>query len=185
MRPRSAVQSFKPLALRKTSGEPGCAQPRTGRHRRSGLAQKDRADGLDVLAQVSGGDFADGDNPVFPALALQDAQCPCRQVHVIEREAAEFAAPQARRVQDFEHGSIAEAQRRGHERLAQGQLGNMVHVTQQVIAEYEAGYRNIPVYRLVSLAEALGVTADELLKDSESGTRKRGQRHASNSLPIR
>jgi len=43
-----------------------------------------------------------------------------------------------------------------------------------VIAEYEAGYRNIPVYRLVSLAEALGVTADELLKDSESGTRKRG-----------
>jgi len=58
--------------------------------------------------------------------------------------------------------------------LTQGQLGNMVHVTQQVIAEYEAGYRNIPVYRLVSLAEALGVTADELLKDSESNARKRG-----------
>jgi transcriptional regulator with XRE-family HTH domain len=56
----------------------------------------------------------------------------------------------------------------------QGQLGNVVHVTQQVIAEYEAGYRNIPVYRLVSLAEALGVTAEELLKDSGAGARKRG-----------
>jgi transcriptional regulator with XRE-family HTH domain len=58
--------------------------------------------------------------------------------------------------------------------LTQGQLGNVVHVTQQVIAEYEAGYRNIPVYRLVSLAEALGVTAEELLKDSGAGARKRG-----------
>ena len=58
--------------------------------------------------------------------------------------------------------------------LTQGQLGNTVHVTQQVIAEYEAGYRNIPVYRLVSLAEALGVSTEELLKDSGADVRKRG-----------
>ena len=60
--------------------------------------------------------------------------------------------------------------------LTQGQLGNMVRVTQQVIAEYEAGYRNIPVYRLVSLAEALNVSPDALLQNSipVSVSRKRG-----------
>ena len=58
--------------------------------------------------------------------------------------------------------------------LTQAQLGNMVDVTQQVIAEYEAGYRNIPVYRLVSLSEALGVQLDDLAKGSTGATKKRG-----------
>ena len=58
--------------------------------------------------------------------------------------------------------------------MTQSQLGNMVDVTQQVIAEYEAGYRNIPVYRLVSLSEALGVQLDELAKGSTATAKKRG-----------
>jgi transcriptional regulator with XRE-family HTH domain len=58
--------------------------------------------------------------------------------------------------------------------LTQVQLGNMVHVTQQVIAEYEAGYRNIPIYRLLSLAESLGVRVEQLLSGAESAPAKRG-----------
>jgi transcriptional regulator with XRE-family HTH domain len=58
--------------------------------------------------------------------------------------------------------------------MTQSQLGKAVGVTQQVIAEYESGCRNIPVCRLVSLAEALGVTVEKLIKDSGAGERKRG-----------
>jgi transcriptional regulator with XRE-family HTH domain len=58
--------------------------------------------------------------------------------------------------------------------LTQKQLGDRVDVTQQVIAEYEGGYRNIPVYRLAQLAEALGVPVDDLMKGSIAAGRKRG-----------
>ena len=58
--------------------------------------------------------------------------------------------------------------------LTQSQLGKMVEVTQQVIAEYERGFHNIPVYRLVMLADALEVPVEELLKDSPKPQRKPG-----------
>lgn len=57
--------------------------------------------------------------------------------------------------------------------LTQTQIGKMVGVTQQVIAEYEGGYRNIPIWRLLNLAEALGVQADDLLNGARA-PRKRG-----------
>ncbi len=58
--------------------------------------------------------------------------------------------------------------------LTQSQIGERVDVTQQVIAEYEGGYRNIPVYRLATLAEALNVPVNDLMKESVSASRKRG-----------
>ena len=58
--------------------------------------------------------------------------------------------------------------------LTQQQLGKAAGVTQQVIAEYEAGYRNIPVYRLAKLAEALGVKINDILQESCLPMRKRG-----------
>jgi len=58
--------------------------------------------------------------------------------------------------------------------LTQSQLGKMVDVTQQVIAEYERGFHNIPVYRLVLLAEALEAPIEELLKDDPKQRRKPG-----------
>jgi len=58
--------------------------------------------------------------------------------------------------------------------LTQTQLGDEVGVTQQVIAEYESGQRNIPVYRLASLADALGVSTAELLEGAARPARKRG-----------
>jgi len=66
------------------------------------------------------------------------------------------------------------ARLRKEQGLTQTQLGNLVKVTQQVIAEYEAGYRNIPIYRLISLAEALGVSTEELLKPVSAEPKKRG-----------
>lgn len=58
--------------------------------------------------------------------------------------------------------------------LTQSQLGKMVEVTQQVIAEYERGFHNIPVYRLAMLADALGVPVEELLKETSKSSRKPG-----------
>ena len=43
-----------------------------------------------------------------------------------------------------------------------------------MIAEYERGFHNIPVFRLVMLAEALEVPLEELLKDSPKSRRKPG-----------
>lgn len=58
--------------------------------------------------------------------------------------------------------------------LTQCQLAERAQCSQQMIAEYEAGKRNIPVGRLLTIAEALGVAVDDLIKDSGNGTRKRG-----------
>lgn len=58
--------------------------------------------------------------------------------------------------------------------LTQGQLAERSQCSQQSIAEYESGRLNIPVGRLADIADALGVDMCDLVKDSGSGSRKRG-----------
>lgn len=66
------------------------------------------------------------------------------------------------------------AELRREQGLTQGQLAERSQCSQQSIAEYETGRLNIPVGRLASIADALGVGVDELLKDSGNVARKRG-----------
>jgi transcriptional regulator with XRE-family HTH domain len=66
------------------------------------------------------------------------------------------------------------AQIRKDQGMTQVELAEAVHLSQQLIAEYEAGKKNIPVWRLVNLAEALGIASDALLADSDEKTLKRG-----------
>lgn len=59
--------------------------------------------------------------------------------------------------------------------LTQVQMAEQSACSQQLIAAYEAGRLNIPVWRLLNIAEALGVQVDDLLKGSGNGSpRKRG-----------
>lgn len=67
---------------------------------------------------------------------------------------------------------IAEARKR--EGLTQAQLGEMVGTSQQIVANYETGTRHIPAWRLVCVADALGVDVMELLGRGEHRPRKRG-----------
>jgi len=66
------------------------------------------------------------------------------------------------------------AELRKEQGMTQGQLAEHIQCSQQTIAEYEAGRMNVPVGRLLTIAEALGIGVDDLLKDSESAMRKRG-----------
>lgn len=66
------------------------------------------------------------------------------------------------------------AQVRKDQGVTQVELAKAVNLSQQLIAEYEAGKKNIPVWRLVNLAEALGVASEVLLADSDGKTLKRG-----------
>jgi len=67
---------------------------------------------------------------------------------------------------------IAEARKR--EGLTQAQLGKALGVSQQVVADYENGSRHIPAWRLVRVADALGVDIMELLGRGRQAPRKRG-----------
>ena len=59
--------------------------------------------------------------------------------------------------------------------LTQAQLGQSVGLSQQMIADYESGTRqHIPLCRLISLAEALGVELNLLVAENVEGQRKRG-----------
>lgn len=66
------------------------------------------------------------------------------------------------------------AELRKEQGMTQGQLAEHVQCSQQTIAEYEAGRMNVPVWRLLMIADALGIGVDDLLKDSGNGSRKRG-----------
>jgi transcriptional regulator with XRE-family HTH domain len=66
------------------------------------------------------------------------------------------------------------AQLRKEQGMTQGQLAEHVQCSQQTIAEYEAGRMNVPVWRLLMIADALGIGVDDLLKDFGNGSRKRG-----------
>jgi len=68
---------------------------------------------------------------------------------------------------------IAAARKR--EELTQAQLGEMLGLSQQVMADYETGTRQLQVWRLVQVADALGVGVAELVgRDDERRPRKRG-----------
>ena len=59
--------------------------------------------------------------------------------------------------------------------MTQTQLGKTVGLSQQMIAEYEAGTRkHIPLCRLIDMAEVLGVGVDDLVNVSNGQKRKRG-----------
>ncbi len=58
--------------------------------------------------------------------------------------------------------------------MTQVVLAQATGLSQQLIAEYEAGRKNIPVWRLVNLAEAMGIAPEALLSDSDGKTAKRG-----------
>ena len=58
--------------------------------------------------------------------------------------------------------------------LTQTDFGKLVDLSQQVIADYEAGNRNIPIYTLARMAEVLGVEVGELTRKERAGQRKRG-----------
>lgn len=66
------------------------------------------------------------------------------------------------------------AELRKEQGLTQGQMAERAECSQQMIAEYEAGKRNIPLWRLLTIADALGVAVDDLLNESGNGSRKRG-----------
>ena len=66
------------------------------------------------------------------------------------------------------------AQARKSQGMTQVELADAVSMSQQLIAEYEAGKKNIPVWRLVNLAEAMGVAPELLLSDADDRILKRG-----------
>ena len=51
--------------------------------------------------------------------------------------------------------------------LTQIQLGEILHISQPVVAYYENGKRNVPVELLIPLAEALQISANDLLGTTE------------------
>ena len=60
------------------------------------------------------------------------------------------------------------------EGLSQTELARMVEVSQQVIADYEAGARQLPVWRLVRITEALGIGPGQLLGSGKQTPRRPG-----------
>lgn len=59
--------------------------------------------------------------------------------------------------------------------LTQTQLGQNVGLSQQMIADYESGTRqHIPLCRLISLSEALGVDLTQIVTENGESQRKRG-----------
>jgi len=58
------------------------------------------------------------------------------------------------------------AEARKEQGLTQVQMAEQSSCSQQLIAAYEAGRLNIPIWRLLSIAEALDMQVDDLLKHS-------------------
>jgi len=58
--------------------------------------------------------------------------------------------------------------------LTQEELADRLGVTQALIASYETARRAIPLRKLCALAEALGVSLEELIGDSTPRRRKSG-----------
>lgn len=58
--------------------------------------------------------------------------------------------------------------------LTQAQLGELLSISQQMVASYEVGRRRVPVSMLPALARALAVPIDELLGDTTKTRSKRG-----------
>lgn len=58
--------------------------------------------------------------------------------------------------------------------LTQAEFGKLLDLSQQVIADYEAGHRHIRAYTLARMAEVLGMDVGELQGDKPPDQRKRG-----------
>ncbi len=58
--------------------------------------------------------------------------------------------------------------------LTQTDLAQAVDLSQQVIANYEAGQRNIPVYTLARIADTLGTPVGTLTAEDSRSGHKRG-----------
>jgi transcriptional regulator with XRE-family HTH domain len=59
--------------------------------------------------------------------------------------------------------------------LTQTEFGKLLNLSQQVIADYEAGNRNIRAYTLARMAEVLGMNVGELQQgEKQPACRKRG-----------
>lgn len=52
--------------------------------------------------------------------------------------------------------------------MTQLELASSVRLSQQLIAEYEAGRKNIPVWRLINMAEAMGIEPRLLIEGDEN-----------------
>ena len=74
----------------------------------------------------------------------------------------------------FEQLGARIAHLRKEQGLSQRKLATMLGLSQQIVASYETGDRHIPVWRLLNLAEVLGIKVEELLDGSERSERKRG-----------
>jgi len=58
--------------------------------------------------------------------------------------------------------------------LSQAELAQMINASQQIVASYEAGERNIPVWKLIKVAQALGVNVETLINGKSQKEKKRG-----------
>lgn len=58
--------------------------------------------------------------------------------------------------------------------LTQGQLAELLDISQQLIAFYEKGQRRVPIDLLPEVARLLGVSVEELLGLHPTATAKRG-----------
>ena len=58
--------------------------------------------------------------------------------------------------------------------LTQGELAKRLGVTQALIASYESARRAIPLRKLCALAEALGISLEEIIGDGAPRRRKPG-----------
>ena len=66
------------------------------------------------------------------------------------------------------------AQVRRAQGVTQTELARELGLSQAVIAEYESGRKSIPVWRMINLAEVLGVSPQVLISDFDSTEIKRG-----------
>lgn len=55
--------------------------------------------------------------------------------------------------------------------MTQAELGAAVGVGEMQVSHYEAGRRNPTMLRLIAIADALGVTVDDLLREQKRGRR--------------
>lgn len=58
--------------------------------------------------------------------------------------------------------------------LSQRKLAELLGLSQQIVASYETGDRHIPVWRLISLAEVLGIDVEKLLNGAQQSKGKPG-----------
>ena len=74
----------------------------------------------------------------------------------------------------FEHLGQRIAELRKKQGMSQRALASLLGLSQQIVASYETGERHIPVWRLISLAEVLGVAPEYFLSASKPVRHKPG-----------